>query len=1077
MQSPELLRYITAGTILVGSKPSEPPTNLRDVLSSRLNQLDQHLDRPVADRQGQLEDVQLETAQEALNVVCKIQQLIVEDTPTVPSSKDSGPSQETNLLGTRDLTYIRTLLSIAFKWGIEPLLRRVMDAIPTTSPVGDHTRATLIDLTNVPEDYARLRKLLLELFKLVLPNGIQGTLAATHITITLIDRHLADLIRPSICLGWLPKPLSSDSVRPMDDLRPLVMHLTSLLPVSKTVSALISILPDKSLPSYGRRACSFLLSKQLFGKNGVQGLLIALFDEEEESGEEAPLEKLEQVAKLMNTIPKGVREVEYSQTIIPQLVAVLSSESQTMPRSHKRAAAFSLSRALISFDGQDHSSVAPNILLSILQQPFLMVTQPPSDESTHDAPRKLLPVDALRTLQSLLTNTDPSPTLISSLLTPIVPSLFSLWSRLEGLRTVDPSLRVSTQGILETWGRLVSTEECVATMWLIVSGEGGEWKVDIAGNIARVEESDQVQQRLSLFTPEDLRKAEEAGEFDVNANILQLRPDPVHFVRYLKLLNRSDVSGEIFVNLLEAYRQAKSVSDADPMRTLLYLQLVMQIQSQIATDDSSTNLFKKPAHILSFVKHALESAIAPQAPPPPKRPKKDGLGLEDLRIVDVDEEDAELDTLEQNGGDVEDDPEDPSASSENEMTSTALNLLLSILEANTDLSAETSPILNEIPDLLEKLTKDGPPDIKQLAREARMVLTARLASSSMSSKPNQKKQTSDEQAAQETYQKALKLLQDPILPVRAHGLLLLRQLVSSRSSPSGALIPPAIDRALVPGILSIFLQSLQDDDSYIFLNAVQGLSAMVDGFGKETLKGLVDMYVKGLDGLGGSVVITKQDVDARTRIGEALGQVVKRCAEALPGYGDILVPPLFSIIRDTHLPTTLRTSALSLLALCADVNPLALFSYTVDLITAMVDLLQVESVPLKPEATKKDKPPSEAEQTQEKNEKEQKSESNVPPPPSMDAQPTSTNSKFPPLRRAALHFLSLLTRSYINQTVENHRSSASSGIVYGLPPALLRRAKTTVGYVAATDEDNVARVMAREVLEGLHSVEIILLGL
>ena len=204
--------------------------------------------------------------------------------------------------------------------------------------------------------------------------------------------------------------------------------------------------------------------------------------------------------------------------------------------------------------------------------------------------------------------------------------------------------------------------------------------------------------------------------------------------------------------------------------------------------------------------------------------------------------------------------------------------------ANPDLSIQNTPILDEIFDLLDRLAKTGAENVKPLAREAQMVLIARLASSSTSPSQTNSKRSALEESAQETYQKALKLLQDPLLPVRAHGLLLLRQLVSSRSTPGGNLEPPSIDSALVPGILSIFLQSLQDDDSYIFLNAVQGLSAMGDGFGKETLKGLVDMYAQGSDGMA-STAFTRHDIDQRTRIGEALGQVIRRCDSALPIYG------------------------------------------------------------------------------------------------------------------------------------------------------------------------------------------------
>ena len=69
-----------------------------------------------------------------------------------------------------------------------------------------------------------------------------------------------------------------------------------------------------------------------------------------------------------------------------------------------------------------------------------------------------------------------------------------------------------------------------------------------------------------MFTPEDLKRAEEAGELDADANLFDLRPDPARFVRYLKSIERSDISSELFVRLLEAYREVKAQTDSDPLR-------------------------------------------------------------------------------------------------------------------------------------------------------------------------------------------------------------------------------------------------------------------------------------------------------------------------------------------------------------------------------------------------------------------------------------------------------------------------------------------------------------------------------
>lgn len=87
----------------------------------------------------------------------------------------------------------------------------------------------------------------------------------------------------------------------------------------------------------------------------------------------------------------------------------------------------------------------------------------------------------------------------------------------------------------------------------------------------------------------------------------------------------------------------------------------------------------------------------------------------------------------------------------------------------------------------------------------------------------------------------------------------------------------------------------------------------------------------------------------------------------------------------------------------------------------------------------------------------------------MDDHPTSTNTKFPPLRRAALHFLTLLIRG---TTKEIHESSASVGDNARLSAELTKRMRITLGYISNTDDDMLVRVMAREALEDLAQLEL-----
>jgi len=71
---------------------------------------------------------------------------------------------------------------------------------------------------------------------------------------------------------------------------------------------------------------------------------------------------------------------------------------------------------------------------------------------------------------------------------------------------------------------------------------------------------------LAFFTPDNIKKAEESGALDADANFLDLRPDPTHFVDFLVSLERPDVISDVFVRLLEGYRDLKANKESDPLR-------------------------------------------------------------------------------------------------------------------------------------------------------------------------------------------------------------------------------------------------------------------------------------------------------------------------------------------------------------------------------------------------------------------------------------------------------------------------------------------------------------------------------
>ena len=57
-------------------------------------------------------------------------------------------------------------------------------------------------------------------------------------------------------------------------------------------------------------------------------------------------------------------------------------------------------------------------------------------------------------------------------------------------------------------------------------------------------------------------------ESDIDENLFNLYPDPVHFVEMLKLFDRGDIASSMFVKLLEDYRNMKSQSNDESMRCI-----------------------------------------------------------------------------------------------------------------------------------------------------------------------------------------------------------------------------------------------------------------------------------------------------------------------------------------------------------------------------------------------------------------------------------------------------------------------------------------------------------------------------
>ena len=82
------------------------------------------------------------------------------------------------------------------------------------------------------------------------------------------------------------------------------------LPSTLTFTSLgVIMTSNPAPPPHVLSSCASLLSKQLLRSDGVLGLCGAVFQENVDPGEEAPLEKLEHVARVLSAVPAGLKRV------------------------------------------------------------------------------------------------------------------------------------------------------------------------------------------------------------------------------------------------------------------------------------------------------------------------------------------------------------------------------------------------------------------------------------------------------------------------------------------------------------------------------------------------------------------------------------------------------------------------------------------------------------------------------------------------------------------------------------------------------------------------------------------------
>ena len=203
---------------------------------------------------------------------------------------------------------------------------------------------------------------------------------------------------------------------------------------------------------------------------------------------------------------------------------------------------------------------------------------------------------------------------------------------------------------------------------------------------------------------------------------------------------------------------------------------------------------------------------------------------------------------------------------ESDIISACLSIL-SIVLSSTDstVSIETSSLLNSLQPTLSKLglPHSSLPYSTRLTALNILALitihTSRKLTSQTSTSPAFDRHLED----RKTHSLAMAHVGDSLPPVRAQGLSLLDQLIKTSS--------PILD---IPSTCLLLISMLQDEEEFIYLSAIRSLGLLSSRHSKTVIKVLVEQYVDPEE----EVVL-----DQRLKIGEVLLKTVEGLGTALTG--------------------------------------------------------------------------------------------------------------------------------------------------------------------------------------------------
>ncbi|KZF19463.1 hypothetical protein L228DRAFT_285874 [Xylona heveae TC161] len=677
----------------------------------------------------------------------------------------------------------------------------------------------------------------------------------------LRDRTLVDLICGAAELAYGPSSIGSNK----EKYDTIFKRLLANTPTSSLLPILTSLL-QPTTPEWLRPRLSTPLSLLPLRPRGVRHTIEFLAstappppppaNKKDESipsrGPPLPLEAITQASKLLSSVPKMMTAEAYFSQIAPQLLSLLDGEDG--PEMSK-AAGVIIGGGIL---GRRIYGAPRTIGWKCFVEPVLGKVDPglntfitessiPSlqNEVTVLVSESELKL-ALQRLSTLLTS-HPNPGLTKRLLTPVK---LPLWALLCSARDTDKTAYSYASSLLYAYFKVSAGTPQMIELSEDIMYDGRSWwtyEAQPSGEIAVISRNDnQSASRNMVQYVEQLDK----------------RVD-----EYIRLVCSDDSDKDRFSTIFLAITRRWLL---DPLKAPAATPNQLELGPDNSTDLPNSlkmlanaklvqtmliklkdKLAESPGQLFELVQQLLETFIENDKAKRQRIEAQSKPSISGLSSIVQPESDSAAPGISSSQS------EDPS-----EIASIALSLLSTILSSpGFSPSARDMSLLSNILPSLAYLSSI--PSIPSSLSMAATNLSSLISLHASLPQPTAAPTVDPHAEDRKTHQLALTYLTDPVPPVRAQGLSLLTGLISSRS--------PTLD---IPVTTILLLGLLQDEDEYIYLNAIKSLSLLSQTHSRTVIKTLLERYVDRDEELS---------LDQRLRLGEALLKTVEGLAGGLVG--------------------------------------------------------------------------------------------------------------------------------------------------------------------------------------------------